>query len=80
MPAITVKNIPDDLYQKLKQTAEINHRSINSELIHCLECVLRPVRMTADQRLEVAARIRSQTAAITATEDSLNRRKNQGRP
>lgn len=80
MPAITVKNIPDDLYQKLKQAAEINHRSVNSELIHCLESVLRPVRMTVEQRLEVAARIREQTATITATEDSLRRRKNQDRP
>lgn len=80
MPAITVKNIPDDLYQKLRQTAEINHRSINSELIHCLESVLRPVRMTTNQRLEVAARIRNQNAAVTVTEDSLRGRKSQGRP
>ena len=37
MPAITVKNIPDDLYENLKLAAQVNHRSINSEIIACLE-------------------------------------------
>jgi hypothetical protein len=30
---ITVKNIPDELYDLLKQSAEANHHSINSEII-----------------------------------------------
>jgi plasmid stability protein len=30
MPALTIKNIPDDVYRTLKQTAEIHRRSINS--------------------------------------------------
>jgi hypothetical protein len=29
MPTVTVKNIPSDLYEKLKQSAEVNRRSIN---------------------------------------------------
>ena len=29
----TIKNIPQNLYEKLKQSAEINRRSINSEII-----------------------------------------------
>lgn len=37
MANVTVKNIPDDLYEQLKQAAEAHHRSVNSELIHCLE-------------------------------------------
>jgi hypothetical protein len=37
MPTITVKNIPPDLYQRLKQSAEANRRSINSEVIVCIE-------------------------------------------
>jgi plasmid stability protein len=32
MPALTVKNIPDDLYDHLKVSAKAHHRSINSEL------------------------------------------------
>lgn len=37
MPSITVKNIPEDLYDLLKQRAEANRRSINSEIIVCIE-------------------------------------------
>ena len=37
MPSITVKNIPVDLYDLLKRRAEANHRSINSEIIVCIE-------------------------------------------
>lgn len=37
MASITVKNIPTALYELLKQRARINHRSINSEIIVCIE-------------------------------------------
>jgi len=30
---VTVRNIPDELYERLKSIAEINRRSINSEII-----------------------------------------------
>jgi antitoxin FitA len=40
VPSITVKNIPDDLYQRLKLRAAANHRSINSEIIVCIEQIL----------------------------------------
>ena len=33
MPAVTVKNLPDDLYQRPKTNAQAHHRSINGELI-----------------------------------------------
>jgi plasmid stability protein len=56
MPTITLKNIPDDLYERLKLQARAHRRSVNSELIHCLETVLRPKRVTAQERL---ARIRA---------------------
>jgi plasmid stability protein len=56
MPTVTLKNVPDDLYRRLKQRAQAHRRSLNSELIHCLESVLRPRRITAEERL---ARIRA---------------------
>jgi antitoxin FitA len=37
MPNITIKNIPDRLYQKIKETSQQNRRSINAEVIVCLE-------------------------------------------
>ncbi|MCQ8103334.1 Arc family DNA-binding protein, partial [Methylomonas sp. SURF-2] len=40
MPALTIKNIPDSLYEQLKSAAELHRRSINSEVLVCLEKVL----------------------------------------
>ncbi|MGK5092180.1 Arc family DNA-binding protein [Deltaproteobacteria bacterium TL4] len=37
MPTITIKNIPEKIHQKLKQNASQNHRSLNNEIIACLE-------------------------------------------
>jgi len=40
MPALTVKNIPKNSMKKLKLVADSHHRSLNSEILHCLETVL----------------------------------------
>jgi hypothetical protein len=40
MANLTIKNIPENLYQKLKKSAEVNRRSINAEVIFCLEHLL----------------------------------------
>jgi antitoxin FitA len=37
MATITIKNIPDRIYQKLKAQAKLRHRSLNSEIIYNLE-------------------------------------------
>lgn len=38
MPSsITIRDIPDSTYQKLKERAELHRRSINSEIIMILE-------------------------------------------
>ena len=37
MPALTLKNIPEDLHAKLKESAEKNRRSLNSEILVRLE-------------------------------------------
>ncbi|MCP4755510.1 MAG: hypothetical protein GY866_31995 [Proteobacteria bacterium] len=34
MPNITIRNIPDVLYQDIKRLAAQDHRSINSQIIH----------------------------------------------
>jgi plasmid stability protein len=68
MPAtITVKNIPDAVYDRLRDSATTHHRSINSELIACLECALMPRRISAEDRL---ARARALRAAATKTRTS----------
>src|SRR5690349_17284792 len=38
---LTLKNVPDELYEALKRRAAENRRSINSEAITCLETAIR---------------------------------------
>jgi antitoxin FitA len=41
---LTLKNIPDDVYERLKLSAQTHRRSMNSEAIVCLEAVLLPAK------------------------------------
>jgi plasmid stability protein len=34
---LTLKGVPDEVYKRLKTSATVNHRSLNSEIIACLE-------------------------------------------
>lgn len=65
MAAITLKGIPDDLYERLKLSAKAHHRSLNSEVIACLERQLTPHVPSTDERL---ARARKLRAAVDAAE------------
>jgi antitoxin FitA len=48
MATITVKNVPDDLYIKLKATASFNRRSINNEVIFCIENMIKSRKVNPD--------------------------------
>ena len=61
---LTLKNIPDNVYERLKVSAETHHRSLNSEVIVCLESVLLPTKVTPGERL---ARARDLRAALAPT-------------
>lgn len=37
MPTLTIKGLPDPLYRRLKRQAEAHRRSLNGEIIVCLE-------------------------------------------
>jgi plasmid stability protein len=37
MATLTIKNIPKELYERLKALAKLRHRSLNSEIINSLE-------------------------------------------
>ncbi len=80
MPAITIKNIPDDLYESLKKAASAHHRSINSELIVCLEKVLLPTRYSAEDHLSIARRLRAKVKANKLEHEEVTAAKQEGRP
>lgn len=56
---LTLKNIPDEVYQRLKASAETHRRSLNSEAIVCLESVLIPGRVAVNERLARARELRA---------------------
>jgi plasmid stability protein len=56
---LTLKNIPDDVYERLRMSADKNRRSLNSEAIVCLETALLPGRMTPEERLARARALRA---------------------
>jgi len=56
---LTLKNIPDAIYDKLKNSAQAHRRSMNSEAIVCLEAVLFSARMTSTERLARARELRA---------------------
>lgn len=55
---LTLKNVPDEVYERLKWAAETHRRSINSEAILCLESVLTPARVSAADRIRRARQLR----------------------
>ena len=55
---LTLKNIPDAVYERLKLSAETHRRSMNSEAIVCLETVLLPGKITTTDRLARARELR----------------------
>lgn len=79
MATITLKNIPDELVQALKQSAERNRRSLNSEIIICLEQSVDNYLVNPDDFLADARFLREQTTAYIASDDELIAAKNEGR-
>lgn len=56
MPGITLKNIPDALYQQLVDIARHHHRSLTKEILFALE---RHVQQPSHDKTELLQRIRA---------------------
>jgi len=79
MATVTVKNIPDELYERLKTVAKINRRSMNSEIIVCIENAVTSRRINPDEVLENARRLRQLTADHRISDEEFNQAKAEGR-
>jgi plasmid stability protein len=80
MPTITVKNIPDDLYASLKRSARANRRSLNSEIIVCIERALRARRIEPEAVLGRARSLREKTVGYVIGDEEFTAAKMAGRP
>jgi antitoxin FitA len=76
---ITLKAIPDEVYNRLKSSAEANHRSLNSEVIACLETVLLPKRTSATVHLAAIRAIRARLPQAAFDHDAIDSIKRKGR-
>ena len=78
MATLTLKNIPDELHALLKESAERNRRSLNSEILIRLESAL--TAPVVDARAHVRA-LKAFTDAQPMTDHTLiDRYKRYGRP
>lgn len=77
---LTLKNIPDEVYQRLKAAAETHRRSLNSEAIVCLESVLLPGRIDPGERLARARALRAALPKAKFKARDIDAMKREGRP
>jgi plasmid stability protein len=80
MATITLKNIPDALYARLRSSAEDHRRSINREAIVCLETALADQPVDVESILANVREVRSSLGAVFLTDRDLKRARQEGRP
>lgn len=80
MATLTIKGIPDALYKKLKARAARERRSINSEVIVCLERELLANRPIAADTLARIDKLREALELPPLTDKLLRDAKDTGRP
>ncbi len=76
MANITIKNIPDEVYEKLKERAKRNRRSINNEVIYLIESQFRANQVNVEEVLYKARKLRSKMKGSLSTEqirEAINR-------
>ena len=79
MATITVKNIPDRAYDALKKLAASHHRSINSEIIYLLEKFTGSSKLSPEEHLFMARKMRNKIKKVISA-DEISNAINEGRP
>ena len=80
MASLTLKKIPQSLLQQLKAQAARHRRSLNHEVIVCLESLTQSVPIDAERLLAKARQIRQTPKKTRLTDRTLNALKAAGRP
>ncbi len=80
MPAITLKNIPEELYTKIKISAKINFRSINSEILFRLKSSISQKKPEVDYLLSQIHAINRNLQIPILNDKMIDKAKNEGRP
>ncbi|MSQ05870.1 MAG: Arc family DNA-binding protein [Dehalococcoidia bacterium] len=80
MATLTVRNVPGQLYEQLKRSAALHRRSINSEVIVCLEMALVSTPIDPEAFLAQVRALRARVPRVFVTEQDLQQAKNEDRP
>jgi len=81
MPALTIRNIPDELYRRLEESARLNRRSLNSEAIVLLDRSLGRNRRNVEETVAALQRLHERLGGLPPLDDDfLTRAKGRGRP
>lgn len=80
MPTMTIKNVPDDLYEKLKESAQEHGRSMNNEVIFRLKRALQGGRIDPEAFLARVEALQKQISLPPLTDKILRTAKEEGRP
>jgi len=79
MVTLTIKNVPEQIYDQIKIRAKRNHRSINGEILSILEQATSLPPIDVQATLERARKVRELTANYTVTVDEIEKMINEGR-
>lgn len=80
MPAITLKNIPNELYAQIRKSASLNYRSINGEILYRLHHSLGHKPIDPELLLQRIAKLQKKISLPRLTDELLNKAKTEGRP
>ncbi len=80
MANLTIRNIPEKLYKRLKESASQHRRSINNEAIACLETVLVGDRVDSKKFLAEVRAFRERMPRMYLMDEFLRAARNAGRP
>ena len=76
---LTLKNIPDAVYAKLKSAAALHRRSLNNEAIVCLETALSRANIAPGEHLVRARALRTDLHAEAFHAHGIDALKREGR-
>lgn len=81
MATLTLKNVPHELVERLKDEAKQNRRSLNQETLARLELSLAKRRRSGDETVAALRKLhKKMRGLLPLTDELLERAKNEGRP
>ena len=80
MTTVTIKELPEDLYRRLREQAARNRRSISAEAIVCLQRSLGVAAVDPEAFLADVALLRERSTEFYVTDESIREARRRGRP